>query len=53
MKIQEASEAFTEGRIMFPWPKTFYMEANTQKDIKMEKKDPKHTHMRLGHVACA
>jgi len=38
MKIQEALEDFTEGKIMFPGPKTTYMEANAQNDGKMEKK---------------
>jgi len=32
MKIQEASEDLTYGEIMFPDPKTSYMETNTQKD---------------------
>jgi len=32
MKIQEASEDITKGGILFPSPKTSYMEANTQKD---------------------
>jgi cellobiose-specific phosphotransferase system component IIB len=36
MKIQEASEDFTEREIMFLGPKTSYMEANTQKDGKTE-----------------
>ena len=31
MKIQEALEDITEEEIMFPCPKTSYMEANTQK----------------------
>jgi len=31
MKIQEVSEDLTEGEIMFPGPKTSYMEANTQR----------------------
>jgi hypothetical protein len=49
MKIQEALEDFTEGGIMFPGPKTTYLEANTQNDGKTEKKGPVCTHMRLGH----
>ena len=32
MKVQEASKDITKGGIMFPSPKTSYMEANTQKD---------------------
>jgi len=32
MKIQEISKDITKGRIMFPSPKTSYIEANTQKD---------------------
>jgi hypothetical protein len=31
MKIQQASEEFTEGEIMFLGPMTSYIEANTQK----------------------
>jgi len=34
MKIQEVLEDLTEGEILFPGPKTSYMEANTQKDGK-------------------
>jgi hypothetical protein len=49
MKIQKTSEDFTEGEIMFPSPNTSYMEANTQKGRKTEKKGPKRTHMCLGH----
>jgi len=29
-KFQEASEDFTQGEILFPGPKTTYMEANAQ-----------------------
>jgi len=29
MKIQEASEDFTEGEILFPSSNTFYFEENT------------------------
>jgi len=36
MNIQEASKDFIEGEIMFPVPKRYYMEANTQKDGKMD-----------------
>jgi hypothetical protein len=36
MKIQEALEDVTHGEIMFPSPKTSYMEGNTQKDGKTE-----------------
>jgi len=32
MKIQEASKDIREGGILFPCPKTSYIEANTQKD---------------------
>jgi hypothetical protein len=32
MKIQEASADIIKGGIMFPNPKTSYIEANTQKD---------------------
>jgi len=53
MKIQEASKEFTEGEYMFPGPETSYMEANTLKDLKMDKKGPERTHMRLGHGVCA
>jgi len=32
MKIREASKDFSKGGIMLPSPKTYYMEANIQKD---------------------
>jgi len=40
-KIQEVSEDITKGEIMFPSPKTSYMEANNQKD---EETCPKFQH---------
>jgi len=38
MKIQEVSEDFTEGEILFLGPKTTYMEANAQNDGKKKRK---------------
>jgi len=40
MKIQEASEDFIEGGILFPGPKITCMKVNTPNDGKMEKKGP-------------
>jgi len=53
MKIQEASEHLTEGEIMFPDPKTSYMEANTQNDKKTKNLGPRSTLMRLGSDLCS
>jgi len=60
MNIQEASEDFIKRGIMFPGPKTTYIEANTQTDGKTENFGPKnHFHapkactMHLRHRVCA
>jgi len=50
MKVQEASKDFTEREIMFPGPKTSYMEASVQKDGKTDIYASKHTHRRREHV---
>lgn len=53
MKIQEAPEEITEGGIVFPSPKTSYMEENTQKTRKKAFKRMKTAPMRLGLPPCA
>jgi hypothetical protein len=53
MKIQEALEDVTNGEIMFPGPKTSYMEANTQKDGKTEIYVLERTHRLPEHSPCA
>jgi len=52
MKIQEASEDITEGKIMFSCPKASYMEANTQKDEETKIYAPKRTLMCPEHGPC-
>jgi hypothetical protein len=51
MKIQETSEDITKGGILFPSPKTSYMEANTQMTKKQMITHMNLASMRLGHVA--
>jgi len=60
MKTQEASKDITKGGIMFPSPKTSYMEGNTQNDketidfaLKIALKRPKCAVMRPKCLSCA
>jgi len=49
MNIQEALEDIIEGGIMFPGPKTSYMEANIQNDEETCIYAPDNTHMHPKH----
>jgi len=49
MNIQEALENVTEGEILFSGLKTSYMEANIQKDGKIEIYASEHTHRHPEH----
>jgi len=51
LKIQEDLEDITKGEILFPSPKTYYMEANTPKDEETGDYPQKRTLMCLKHEA--
>jgi hypothetical protein len=50
MKILEALKDITNGGIMFPSPKTSYIEGNTKKDEETSDFAPDAAPMRLGHA---